>query len=94
MPDTGGGRRRLAGRARARGGFVEDEMLELNLKSGEGVSQKGRHPGRGHQMCKGMEAWLHGLYLWNFGKPLGLEPKWEEAAARDEGLACHQLSHF
>ena len=25
---------------------------------------------------------------------LGLEPKWEKAAARDEGLACLNLSLF
>lgn len=41
-----------------------------------------------------MGAWLRELYLWNFRKPLGLEPKSEGAAARDEGLACHKLSLF
>lgn len=61
-------------RGRARGGFLEEAVLELNLKTGGGVSPKGKHSGRGHQMCKGTEAWPREPYLWDSRKPLGLEP--------------------
>lgn len=45
---------------------------------------------------KCVKAWGRGCVscTWNFRKPLGLKPKWEEAAARFEGLACHKLSLF
>ena len=76
-----------------RGAFLV-VMLELNLKTGRGVSPKGKHSGGGHQMCKGMKAWPHEPYLWSFRKSLGLESQWEEAAARDKGLACRELSIF
>lgn len=68
-------------------------MLELSSKTGGGVSLKGRHSCRGHQMCKGMEVWLNEPHLWNFRKPLGLVPEWGEAATRDKGLASHELSN-
>jgi len=55
---------------------------------------KGRSSGRGCQVCTGVEAWLHESYLWNFGKSLGLEPEWEEAAAREEGLDCCKRLSF
>lgn len=69
-------------------------MLELNLKTGRGVSPKGKHPGGGHQTCKGRKVWLPEPYIWNSRKPLGPEPQWEEAAARDKGLDCCELSIF
>ena len=75
-------RRRGAGRGELPGGG-DPRAEPQNRRSRQ---PKGRSSGRGCQVCTGVEAWLRESHLWNFGKPLGLEPEWEEAAAREEGL--------
>ena len=74
------------------GGSFLEESARAESQNWRSHQPKGRSSGRGCQVFTGVEAWLHESYLWNLGKSLGLEPEWEEAAAREEGLDCLKSS--